>query len=411
MRAANLSCRECGTTQPLEDRYQCPQCGGSLEVRYDIRGIDTDWFDQAIPRQLGALWRFSELLPVEDSKSIVTLGEGNSPVIGGRKAADSMGLDIDLSYKLEMVSPSASFKDRPVSVAVSKARELGLDTIVVASTGNAAASASMYAARAGMKCVVCVPEGTEAQKTGQCVAHGAFVSCIRGTYSDAYQVARRAAELYRWCNVSTTYINPYTIEGDKTVAFEIWLQLGMRLPDWVVIPIGAGPLLAGVLKGFQELMKTGATDRVPRLAAVQAQSCSPIVEAFRQGRPHVSPWTHGTETEAHAIADPLTGYERDGNVTLRAIVESHGAAVAVTEPEIRAARVLLAANEGVSVEPASATVLAALPGLYRDVKVRPGDSVVCVLTGHGLKHPMGGGSAPSLVSRAEELYELVSRGA
>jgi threonine synthase len=409
MRAVTLSCRECGETLPLEHRYQCPVCGGSLEVKYDLRNVAADWFDEVTRQDRGQLWRFLDLLPIADPENIVSLGEGNTPIVKGGRVAGNLKLDIDLTFKLEMVSPSASFKDRPVSVAVSKARDLGLGTIVVASTGNTAASAAMYAARAGMKCIVCVPENTEGEKTGQALTHGAIVSHVHGTYSDAYRLAAKAAEIYRWCNISTTFINPYTVEGDKTVAFEIWLQLGKRVPDWVLIPIGAGPLLVGILKGFNELMQMGASRRIPRLVGVQAQMCSPIVEAFQQNLSHVRPWTGGTETAAHAIADPLSGYERDGDVTLRAILESKGEAVAVAEADIEPARLLLAAQEGISVEPASATVLAALLELHRKRKVLPGESVVCIMTGHGLKHTSKEAHAVRLVTRAEDLYELVSR--
>ncbi len=409
MRAQALSCRECGGQLPLKDSYQCPACGGSLSVMYDLSGAGRDALERAPAQDHGPLWSFFDLLPVSDSASVVSLGEGNTPLVRGRRTVRSLGLDVDLAFKLEMVAPSASFKDRPLSVAVSKARDIGLDTIVVASTGNTSASAAMYAARAGMRCVVCVPESTEPEKTVQALAHGAVVGHVRGTYSDAYHVARQAAELYGWFNVSTTFINPYTVEGDKTVAFELWLQLGQRVPDWILVPIGAGPLLVGILKGFQELKQLGLVESLPRLVGVQARACSPIVQAFEQGERYVKPWTGGTETAAHAIADPLTGYERDGSVTLQALRESNGEAVAVEEQEIEPARKALATLEGISVEPASATVIPALQALSRKGKVRPRDLVVCIMTGHGLKHLSKEAFTPRFVSRAEELHDLVRK--
>jgi threonine synthase len=290
------------------------------------------------------------------------------------------------------------------------ARDLGLDTIVVASTGNTSASAAMYAARAGMKCVVCAPQGTEAEKIAQALAHGAGVGFVPGSYSDAYAMARDATRRFGWFNVSTTFANPYTVEGDKTVAFEIWRQLGQRVPDWIVVPIGAGPLLAGILKGFKELRHLGLVQSLPHLVGVQARACAPIVEAFEQDRPHVSPWTAGTSTAAHAIADPLTGYERDGDVTLRAVRESAGQAVAVAEEEIEPARRALGTEEGIPVEPASATVVPALRTLAQRGKVRPGQSVVCIMTGHGLKHHTTVTETPRLVTRTEELYALFGQG-
>jgi threonine synthase len=409
MRAQALSCRECGGQLPLKDSYQCPACGAALHVVYDLSGGGQSALErEPVPGQ-GPLWRFFDLLPVRDPGSIVSLGEGNTPLVWGRRTVESLGLTVDLAFKLEMVAPSASFKDRPLSVAVSKARDLGLDTIVVASTGNTSASAAMYAARAGMKCVVCVPESTEPEKTVQALTHGAVVGHVRGTYSDAYHVAREAAELYGWFNVSTTFINPYTVEGDKTVAFELWLQLGQRIPDWILVPIGAGPLLVGILQGFQEMRELGLVESFPRLAGVQAQACSPIVQAFEKGERRVQRWTGGTETAAHAIADPLTGYERDGGVTLQAIRESKGEAVAVAEQEIEPARKSLARLEGISVEPASATVIPALQALSRKGSVRSGQLVVCIMTGHGLKHASREAFTPRFVTRAEELRDLVRK--
>jgi threonine synthase len=211
---------------------------------------------------------------------------------------------------------------------------------------------------------------------------------VRGTYSDAYALAREGAGRSGWANLTTTYVNPYMLEGDKTIAFELWEQLGGRAPDWVFVPVGAGPLLAAVAKGFAELRDLGILNgEVPKMVAVQAAGCAPIAAAFDAGRERVEQWGEAIATGASSIADPLHGYAADGTRTLAAVRASRGAAVAVPEEAIYDGMLRLARREGLFVEPGSAAVVPAYEQMVASGRVRPDETAVLLLTGHGLKDP------------------------
>jgi threonine synthase len=216
----------------------------------------------------------------------------------------------------------------------------------------------------------------------QIEAVGARIVRVKGNYSDAYELARAAAEDYGWANLTSTYVNPYMLEGDKTVAFELFEQLGERVPDWVLVPVGAGPFLAAIHKGFEELGVSG-----PRMVAVQAAGCAPVVRAFEAGAKEVREWEDPVETAASSIADPLRGYPEDGTRTLSVVRESGGEAVTVSEEETRKATIDLARSEGLLVEPGAAVAVAAHRKLADQGSIREGETAVIVLTGHGLKDP------------------------
>jgi threonine synthase len=232
------------------------------------------------------MWRHRRFLPLSADAEPVTLGEGDTPLLQARRLDPSGGLLL----KNETVNPTGSFKDRPVAVAATVARELGLSGLVCASTGNTGVAVAAYAARAGLPAACVVPETTPAAKMIQIEAVGARVVRVRGNYSDAYALARAAAESHGWANLTSTYVNPYMLEGDKTVAYEVFEQLGERVPDWVLVPVGAGPLLAAIHKGFRELGVPG-----PRMVAVQATGCAPVVRAFDSGVKEVNEWEHAVE--------------------------------------------------------------------------------------------------------------------
>jgi threonine synthase len=269
-----------------------------------------------------------------------------------------------------------------VAVAATVAQQLGLSGLLCASTGNTGVAVAAYAARAGLPAVCVVPETTPAAKMLQIEAVGARIVRVRGNYSDAYELARAAAENFGWANLTSTYVNPYMLEGDKTVAFELFEQLGERVPEWVLVPVGAGPLLAAIHKGFEELGVSG-----PRMVAVQAAGCAPVVRAFESGAQEVREWEHAVETAASSIADPLRGYPEDGTRTLSVVRESGGRAVAVSEEETRKATIDLARSEGLLVEPGAAVAVAAHRKLADQRLIREGETAVIVLTGHGLKDP------------------------
>ncbi len=369
---ASLACHRCSWRGEISNLYACPVCGSSLLVAYagtyePPNGV----VDEGV-------WRYRRFLPVSANSEPVTLGEGATPTLQARRLDPSGGLRL----KNETVNPTGSFKDRPVAVAATVARELGLSGLVCASTGNTAVAVAAYAARAGFPAACVVPEATPAAKTAQIGAVGARIVRVRGNYSDAYALAARAAENYGWANLTSTYINPYMLEGDKTVAYEIFEQLGERVPNWVVVPAGAGPLLAAIHKGFEELGVSG-----PRIVAAQAAGCAPVVRAFESGAQEVSEWEHPVETAASSIADPLIGYPEDGTRTLSVVRHSGGTAIAVSEEETREAAIDLARSEGLLVEPGAAVAVAAYRKLAAQAVISTGERAVVVLTGHGLKDP------------------------
>jgi threonine synthase len=378
-----LRCITCHSIRELGLMYECPRCGGILDAVYpDTPDEVAEKFLRAKRDNNSSIWRFRELLPVGPRAKIISLGEGNSPLIRADNLAKVMGLK-SIYLKNETVLPTCSFKDRSVSVALTKSLEFGVDTVVSASTGNTGAAVAAYAARAGLTCVIIAPAQTPAAKLRQAMVYGARVIRVNGDFSTCYKLSREIAENNGWFNLTSTFLVPYMVEGNKTVAYEVFLQLE-DVPDWIVVPVGAGPLLVGIYKGFKELFRSGMSEALPRMVGVQAEGCAPIVRAFESGAAAVQPWG-AADTVASAIADPLTGYPGDGSYTLANIRDSQGVAIAVDDKAILEKMAQLARFEGVFVEPASAAALAAVERLWNTSLIKPDDKVVCILTGHGLK--------------------------
>jgi threonine synthase len=372
---ASLACHRCSWRGEISNLYACPACGSSLLVAYaGTYEPPNDTVDEGI-------WRHRRFLPVSADAEPVTLGEGDTPLLRARRLDPTEGLLL----KNETVNPTASFKDRPVAVAATVARELDLSGLLCASTGNTGVAVAAYAARAGLPAACVVPEATPPAKLQQIEAVGARIVRVRGDYSDAYALALAAAEEHGWANLTSTYVNPYMLEGDKTVAYEVFEQLGRRVPDWVLVPVGAGPLLSAIHKGFEELGAVGEAG--PRMVAVQAAGCAPIARAFEAGEDEVRPWDRPVKTASSSIADALRGYPADGTRTLSVVRRSGGRAVAVSEEETRAAMADLARFEGLFVEPGAAVVVAAYRGLVGGNIIEDEETTVLVLTGHGLKDP------------------------
>jgi threonine synthase len=353
-------------------RYDCPLCGGVVVVEADpLTGPPSQDASAA------GIWRRGALFPAVTNH--VSLGEGETPLLEWTSPSGVIHL------KVESANPTLSFKDRAMALAASFASDGGFEGLVVASTGNAAASASAYAARAGLHCRVIVgSESNAAAKLRACRAYGADVVEVVGDYSAAYAEAL-ALEGERWLNVSTTFRNPVPAEAYRGVSFELAEQLG-RVPDTVCIPIGAGPLLRGIERGFADLSMVQETD-TPRLVGVQAEAVSPIVAAWQASTAGPAGWdaelmrpAAWRSTIATAIADPLRGYERQGLLTLAAIRATGGTAVAVDEGEIVEATKRLR-SAGIWVEPSSAIALVAAERAAREAD----GPVVAVLTGHGIK--------------------------
>jgi threonine synthase len=408
----HLLCVDCASCYPADMRYACDRCGGILEVR-DPTGLSG-------PGEHGlqsSMWRYGITLPVETSSCVVSLGEGLTPMHRASRLQRTINrFDGELWLKDETVNPTGSFKDRHISAAVSRARELGTGGIVCASSGNAGASAAAYAARAGLPAIIVVPTHTPVEKLTQIAAYGAIMVKVDGHYSNSYQVAQDFAGRYNLANVTTTYVNPYGTAALSTIAHEVLEQLG-GIPDYVLVPTGAGPLVKGVVQGFREMSCAG-----PKVVVVQAEGCAPIVRAYERGENTVAAW--GTPaTIASGISDPLVGYERDGTYTLRLVRETDGLAVAVSDDDIRGAMHALATREGVLAEPTGASSVAAVMKLGA-TGFAAGSRIVCLVTGHGFKdfkvfremptrvfHLGGGEEREELESTIETLVAAARSGA
>ncbi len=371
-----LRCVECGHTMPAEMHYACSECGGILEVIAPIgTSIGSDAYLQS------TMWRQADRLSVGTPDAIVSLGEGRTPLHRAERLEKSIsGFTGEIWLKDETVNPTGSFKDRLISAAVSRARELGCAGIVCASSGNAGASTSAYAARAGLQATIVVPTHTPEEKLTQIAAYGALLVKVDGHYSRSYDVALRLARDHGLINVTTTFLNPYGVDALKLTGDELADQLGGRVPDYVTIPTGAGPLVKGIIQSFAER----ADGHVPKVVAVQAAGCAPIVRAFEAGAETVVAWDT-PDTIASGISDPLIGYERDGTYTLRLVRRSGGLAVAVTDDQIRGAMAELAHRQGLLAEPTGASSFAGAQALLASGRIPMDAVIVCMVTGHGYK--------------------------
>lgn len=411
MFATSLQCMGCGQVMPLDLAYACPVCDGILRVVYDYAAMAGSPEVRACldrPVDGMGMWRYRPLLPVKDQAHVVSLAEGDTPLLATVRLGRQLGIP-RLMLKLEGANPTASFKDRPTSAGISVAREQGAKRVIIASSGNAGAATAAYAARAGLPCLVVVPQGTPAGKVAQALSTGARVVFTKGSYSNAYKLAREAAKAFGWANLSSTFLNPFTVEGDKTVAYELWQQLGRRVPDWIVVPIGAGPLLVGTCRGFEELRRLGLTDRLPAMVGIQSEGVHPVADAFDAGETEVREWLGPAETVSSGIADPLIGYPGDGTLTLAAIRSTGGQCLMAPDAATLEMGRRLAEVEGVFVEPTAATGVYAVAALRDRGILGRDDLVVVLLTGHGLKTPnayLGEALEPQVVDSPEAIREI-----
>ena len=310
----------------------------------------------------------------------VDLGVGYTPLHKAERLGKTLGLK-DLYIKDDTVNPTYSFKDRPVAVAVSKALEFHAEAIGCASTGNLAAASAAHAAKAGLPCFVFIPVDTEHNKIVQIAAYGATILAIDGTYDEANRLAVQVAEEYNWVFPNLN-VRPYYVEGSKTLAFEVCEQLDWEPPDHVIVPTGSGALLCAIGKGFDEFKKLGLIDDTKiKITCAQPSGCSPIVTAFKNGAQVVTPLEHpNTIAKSLAIGDP-----GDGVYALTRVRDSHGFAESVTDDEIVEGINLLAKTEGVFTEPAGGVAVAVLKKLVDEGRARRDETIVCYITGNGLK--------------------------
>ncbi len=372
-------CHACRAVFP-EDRYACPACGGTLGQRYDFGDAR---YCRDVMRRARRYWDYAPFFPVREPARAVSLGEGFTPLIRCDRAAAELGLS-RLFVKNEAANPSGTFKDRCMSISVSKAVEDGDRAFVIGSAGNAGAAAAAYAARAGLPCYVLVPAATPAGRLAQIQVCGAKLILVRGTVYDCIRLIREVAPEMGWRNLTTAAVyNPFQADSEKAIAYEMAQALDWRLPDWVATPVGGGGILAGMANGFSDLLELGLIDRVPGMIGVQEDGCAPLVEAFKRDlAPDAIPTVAKPFGIAVAIAD---AYPLDGPAALSAIRRSGGVAEDVSGAEIILAQQLLARTEGVYAEPASSTTIAGVKKLRAAGVIGPDDSVACVITGSGMK--------------------------
>jgi threonine synthase len=374
-----LQCFECLRGFPAQEAgFRCKICGGLLEVIFDLAGKrEPAWKS----RQL-SVWKYRELLPVEKEESIVSLAEGGTGLHHCKRLGRKLGFR-NLYVKNEGENPTGSFKDRGMTVAISKARELGKKRVLCASTGNTAASLAAYSARAGMECIVLMPKGKVAGgKMLQVIMHGAKLIQIKGDFDRALIAAMELADRRREFYLMNS-INPFRLEGQKTLAFEILDQLDRKVPEMVILPVGNGGNISAAWKGFSEFQELKIVKNRPKMIGIQAEKAAPIANAVKSGLSKIRP-IHNPQTIATAIR---IGSPVNWPKVLGAIRESNGTAETVTDHEILEAQKELATLEGIFVEPASAASIAGLKKLSEEGQVDSSETIVCVTTGHGLKDP------------------------
>ena len=375
-----LRCRECARSYPAEALHVCEYCFGPLEVAYDYEAIAACTTRESIASGPQTIWRYANLLPARP-EGAVDLGAGFTPLTRADRLAAELGLG-EVWIKNDTVNPTGSFKDRVVSVALTRARELGFKVAACASTGNLANSVAAHAARAGMRHVVFIPADLEAGKVITTAVYGPNLIAVRGSYDDVNRLcAELASEQPTWAFVNVN-LRTYYAEGSKSLAFETAEQLGWRVPDHIVVPVASRSQLVKIAKGFEELWTVGLLDEQPevRVSGAQAEGCSPVATAFRDGTDYVKPVKPATIAKSLAIGNPA-----DGIYALEAVRSSGGALDAVTDEEIVDGITLLARTEGIFAETAGGVTVATLAKLAAQGVVRPDERVVVYVTGIGLK--------------------------
>ena len=372
-------CYGCGSAYvKWPGKIACARCGEPIAIRSHAKPA-ADLFEKA-PR---SLWTYFDLLPIQERRHIVSMGEGATKLIQAQRIAQRAGAGKVL-LKLESANPTGSFKDRQIAVGISRARELGIDTVAVVSSGNVACAASAYAARAGLRAVLMMHGMASKQKVAQAAAYGGTVVQFDDpNASEVFKLCIEACAKLGWYHLSTAGMyEPYNVEGAKTIAYEIFQQTKGEMPDWIVAPVGGGGLLGGIWRGLLDLKRLKLITKLPRLAGIQASGCAPLVAAINEKTPFLEtlkhPWPNPYSI-AGGIADDIIF---DGHTALPAIRTTHGAAIAVTDEEIIQGELELASREGILCEPCSAVTIAALKYLP---DVTPETSICCILTGSGIK--------------------------
>lgn len=371
-----IACRQkVGRTGQI---YTCPACGGNLDVDYDYAAIGRAFTKAALAGNRDAtIRRWLPLLPLDDVASLPPLDIGGTPLYRPARLGAKLGMQ-NLYIKDDGRNPTASFKDRASAVAVGVAREQGASIITAASSGNAGAALAGCCAAAGLRSIIFVPHTAPKPKVAQLLLFGAQVLAVKGNYDQAFDLCLEASRLYGWYNRNTGH-NPYTREGKKTCSLEIAEQLNFHVPDKVMVGVGDGNIISGLWKGFRDLLALGWISHMPQMVGVQAAGASPLVTAWRENRP-LAP------VDAQTIADSISvGIPRDGDAALRAVRETGGRFLSVSDDEIVDAMKILPGQAAVFAEPAGATGMAGLARMVREKTIDLDETVVVVVTGNGLK--------------------------
>lgn len=398
-----LRCTLCGETyDPAQIIYTCPNedgVKGILEVDYDYDRVQ-DRFEDSLDGHIDSQWKYRAFLPVADDIEPVTLNEGGTELYEAPSLSAHLG--VETLVKDDGHCPTGVLKDRASSIAVTKARAHGRDIVTCASTGNAAASLAGYAARSGMDCRIFVPEAAPTEKLAQPLVYGADVLAVEGSYDEAYDLSLAVTEEFGWYNRNAA-INPFQVEGKKTVGLELAEQTKGNVPDWVVFSMGDGCSIYGGWKGFKEMAKLGYIDETPRMLGVQAEGASAIHDAFHE---------HGdVDAVAATIADSIAvGRPRNTLKACKALTESNGTAVLVSDGEILEAEKTLGSTEGIYAEPAGAAPVAGVEKAVEAGIIRSGETVCVVVTGNGLKDTKSAMKASGEVeSIAADISEVRAR--
>jgi threonine synthase len=358
----------------------CP-CGGPLVVRYDLEAIRQRWTIDEVKNGPATMWRYAPVLP-PDQQSIITLGEGWTPLIHARRLGGHMGAG-DLWIKDDGLNPTGSFKARGLSCAISMCVELGVRKVAIPSAGNAASALAAYAAAAGIEAHIFMPRDVPQANFLECKAFGSCVTLVDGLISDCARMVSERAPTERWFDVSTLK-EPYRIEGKKTMGYEIAEQMNWKLPDAIFYPTGGGVGIIGMWKAFAELEQIGWIGaKRPKMISVQAAGCQPVVRAYENGQPRSQFWENAqTVASGLRVPKPLGDF-----LILQAVHQSGGTAVAVSDAELLDAGIRLASEEGVFAAPEGAACVAALEKLLGSGFLKPSERIVLYNTGSGVKYP------------------------
>ena len=370
-----LRCRKCGREYSLAPLNLCDSCLSPLDVSYDYKAMAKGLSREKLAEGPLSMWRYRDMLPVESGE--VDIGSGFTPLVKANNLGRELGLD-QLYIKNDCLNPTYSFKDRPVSVAATKAQEFGFDTIACASTGNLAASVAAHAAKANMKAYVFVPSEAEPGKLVGAAIYDPVLVVVDGSYDDVNRLCARLVQKYNWGFININ-LRPYYAEGSKTLGYEVAEQLGWRTPDCILHPAGSGLSFTRIWKGFTEMATLGLIEPVKtHMYIVQTSGCSPIVNAFEAGTSHVNPVIPDTVAKSIAIGNPADGY-----YALKVARESGGGAYAVSDEELIDGMKLLAQTEGIFAEATGGAVIASLKKLAASGIIKKDELTVTFITGAG----------------------------